>query len=74
MLTAQRALYNKEVKNENNKEIVFAAHGRFHRSSTKEIEVVYWTDTDKQMEVICKGFVPKNKKSTNWVVKVFEQW
>ena len=27
------------------------------------------------MEKLCKGFVPKNtQKSTNWVVKVFEQW
>ena len=27
------------------------------------------------MEWICKGFMPKNtQKTTNWAVKMFEQW
>ena len=31
--------------------------------------------SEKEMEQICKGFVPENtKKCTNWAVKVFEQW
>ena len=29
----------------------------------------------EQMEMICKGIILKNtKKTTNWAVKVFEQW
>ena len=31
--------------------------------------------SEEEMEQISKGFVPKNtKKTTNWAVKVFEQW
>ena len=31
--------------------------------------------SDEQMEKLRKGFVPKNTtKSTNWAVRVFEQW
>ena len=47
----------------------------FKEPPQKKLKLFTAATSDEQMEKICKGFVPKNmQKSTNWEVKVFDQW